>query len=52
MERRTAVALDDALKTVVDYYSRVIGYVQMRTSRRFSLVRCKMDLHLIRYGLR
>lgn len=27
MERRTAVALDDALKTVVDYYSRVIGCV-------------------------
>lgn len=27
MERRTAVALDDALKTVVDYYSREIGRV-------------------------
>lgn len=27
MERRTAVALDDALKTVVDYYSREIGCV-------------------------
>lgn len=27
MERRTAVAMDDALKTVVDYYSREIGRV-------------------------
>lgn len=27
MERKTAVTIDDALKTVVDYYSREIGRV-------------------------
>lgn len=52
MERRTAVALDDALKTVVDYYSREIGRVPDADKQAFLLARCKMDLHLIRCGPR
>lgn len=35
MERRTAVTIDDALKTVVDYYSREIGRVPDEDKQAF-----------------